>query len=212
VKEAIMTDISDFMQEFWKTSSDGAVGVSFFAMCRLLEILQGCFDNLEVCFDIISIFATAADLAEKKNLQKSANSNSRHYSAQSDFDDQIRAKFKILLDGYRKMFDQSFSKSRELGDMLKFLPGIVVQKHMSMQGMADLYRIKPDLLERLIKFTIEPLKPPPSHYILDDYLSGLLQDGDRSQLYYCDPLLQHIFICRHFLPLLDGSNAFDLLT
>ena len=40
------------------------------------------------------------------------------------------------------MFDQSFSKSKDLGDMLRFLPGVVVQKHMSMQGMADLYRIK----------------------------------------------------------------------
>ena len=56
---------------------------------------------------------------------------------------------------------------------------------MSMQGMADLYRIKPDLLERF-KFTIEPLKPSSSHYVLDDYLSSFLQDRDRSQLYYCD--------------------------
>ena len=115
-----------------------------------------------------------------------------------------------MFDGYRKMIDQSFSKSKDLGDMLRFLPGIVVQNDMSMQGMADLYRIKPDLLERLIKFTIEPLKPSPSHYILDDYLSHFLQDRDRSQLYYCDPLLQHISICRHFLSLLNGSNAFDL--
>ena len=61
----------------------------------------------------------------------------------------------------RKMFDHSlaFSKSKDLGDILCFLPGVVVQKHMSMQGMADLCRIKPDLLERLIKSTIEPLGP-----------------------------------------------------
>jgi hypothetical protein len=112
------------------------------------------------------------------------------------------------------MFDQSFSKSRDLGDMLKFLPGAVVQKHLSIQGMAGLYRIKPDLLKRLIKFTIEPLKPKPSPspYILDGYLSDFLQDRDRSQPYYCDPMLQHISICRHFLSLLDGlgSNALDL--
>ena len=49
VKEAIMTDINDLVEEFLKTSSD-AVGASFFAMRRLLEILQKCFDNLEVCF------------------------------------------------------------------------------------------------------------------------------------------------------------------
>jgi hypothetical protein len=55
VKEAIMTDINDLVQELWRTSCD--VGTSFFAMSRLLEILQSCFDK--VCFDIISISATA---------------------------------------------------------------------------------------------------------------------------------------------------------
>jgi hypothetical protein len=129
----------------------------------------------------------------------------------------IRAKFEIMFDGYQKIFDQSFSKSKDfgdLGDLLRFLPGVVVQKRMSMQGMVDLYRIKPDLLERLIKSTIEPLTPTHASryflYKLDGYLSGFLQDRDRSQLYYCDPMLQHISICRHFLSLLDGSNAFDL--
>ena len=111
------------------------------------------------------------------------------------------------------MFDQSLTKSKDLGDMLRFLPGVMVQKPMSMQGMAHLYRIKPDLLEWLIESTIEPLKLSPhsnSCYILDDYLSSFLQDRDRSQLYYCDPMLQHISICRHFLSLLDGSNVIDL--
>ena len=99
------------------------------------------------------------------------------------------------------MFDHSFSKSKDFGDMLRFLPGVVVQKHMSMQGMADLYRTKSDLLERLIKSTVEPLRPsyaPHPRYTLDGYLSGFLQDRDRSHLYYCDPILQHISICRHF--------------
>ena len=108
------------------------------------------------------------------------------------------------------MFDQLFSNSEDLDNMLRFLPGVVVQKHMRMQGMASLYRIKPDLLKRLINFTIEPLKPSPSQYILDDYLSGFLQDRHRSQLHYCDPMLQHISICRQILLLLDGSNAVDL--
>ena len=127
-----------------------------------------------------------------------ANSNS--------FDDQIRAKFEILVDRYQRMFDQSLSKSKDLGDMLGVLPGVVVQEYMSMQGMADLYRIKPDLFERLVKSTIEPLQSfPSSHYILDSYLSGFLKDRDRSQLYYCDPMLQHIHICRHFFSLLDGD-------
>jgi hypothetical protein len=94
--------------------------------------------------------------------------------------------------------------------MLRFLPGVVVQKRMGMQGMAYLYKIKSDLLKRLIHFTIDPLKPSPLQYKLDDYLSRFLKDRDRSQLYYCDPMLQHIFICRQILSLLDGSNAFDL--
>jgi hypothetical protein len=139
--------------------------------------------------------------------------NSGFYSAH---DDQIRAKFKILLDGYRKMLDQSLSKSKDLGDMLRFLPGVVVQRHLSMQGMADLYRIKADLLQRFIKSELLI----PSHdaissysplYILDEYASGFFQDRDRrSNLYYCDPTLQHISICRQFLSLLDGSNSFAL--
>ena len=89
---------------------------------------------------------------------------------------------------------------------------------MSTQGMADLYRIKPDLLERLIKSTVEPLRSfsirydPFSPYKLEGYLSRFLRDRVRSQLYYCDPMLHNIFICRHILSLLDGSNAFDLKT
>ena len=57
VKEAIMTDINDLVEEVM-TSNNGSVGASFFAMCRLLEILEECFRSLqlEVCFDIISIF------------------------------------------------------------------------------------------------------------------------------------------------------------
>ena len=49
-----MTDINDLVLEFWMTSGDGGVGGSTFAMRRLFEILHRCFDNLEVCFDIIS--------------------------------------------------------------------------------------------------------------------------------------------------------------
>ena len=54
VKEAIMTDINDLVQEFW-TSSDGAVWASFFAMRRLFEILDGCLSFWKVCFDIIFV-------------------------------------------------------------------------------------------------------------------------------------------------------------
>ena len=116
----------------------------------------------------------------------------------------------MLLDGYRKIYDQLLSNSKDLDNMLRFLSGVVVQKSMGMHGMAYLYRIESDQLKRLIKFffTIEPLKPSPPQYKLDDYLSGFLQDRDRSQLCYRDPMLQHIYICRHILSLMDGSNAF----
>ena len=129
-------------------------------------------------------------------------------------DDQIRVKFKILVDGYRKMFDQSLSKSKDLDDTLRFLPDIVVLGDISIQGMVDLYKIKPDLLKRLIESTVELLRPSPLptsfHYKLDGYLSEFLQNKDRARLYYRDPILQHISICRRFLSFLDGSNAFEL--
>ena len=96
--------------------------------------------------------------------------------------------------------------------MLRLLLGIVVQKHLNMQQMADLYRIEPDLLVRLIKYTTVPerIGHAPifyytARYKLDDYLSDFLQDRDRSRLYYCDPMLQHISICLQFLSLLDRS-------
>ena len=49
VKEAIMTDINDLVQEFWRTSStrDGTVEASFFEMRRLHELLEG-YSSLEV--------------------------------------------------------------------------------------------------------------------------------------------------------------------
>ena len=53
VKEVIIRDINDLMQEFWRTKSDGDIGASLFGMRRLFEILQGSFDTLKVCFDII---------------------------------------------------------------------------------------------------------------------------------------------------------------
>jgi hypothetical protein len=158
-----------------------------------------------MCVLIFPFFVTAVDLADK-NQQISKNP----YSYRDlSLDDRISLidEFRTLFDGYGKTIDQSFSKSKDLGDILRFLPGVVVQKHLSMQGMADLYGIKPDLLERLIKSTIEPLRSSRSYprYKLDRYLSGFLQDRDRSQLYYCDLELQHISICRQIL-----SNVFDL--
>ena len=108
------------------------------------------------------------------------------------------------------MFDQSLSNSKDLGDMLRLLPGVVVQNEMSKQLMIDLYGIRPNLLNGLIKSTI--LQTSGNTVILDNYLSGFLRDRDRSQLYYCDPMLQNVSICRHILSLLDGTNAPDFLS
>ena len=44
VKEAIMTDINDLLQEFWRTSNEGADGASLFEMRRLHEILEECLE------------------------------------------------------------------------------------------------------------------------------------------------------------------------
>ena len=206
VKKAIMADIKDLMQDLWRTTDDGAIRAAFLGMRRLLEILQSCIRLLDVCFDIVSFFATAAD----KNVQSGHWYNST-LSPDLQVDVRIQAKFKRLFYRYRKMFDHSLSKSKDLSDMLRLLPGVVVQKEMSKQGMVGLYRIKPDLLESLIESSIEPLRPRYfSGYSLDDYLCGFLQERDRCQLYYCDPMLQQISICRQFFSLLDGSKAFDL--
>ena len=111
----------------------------------------------------------AVDLADT-NLQLLAN-----WGSDPDF----KAKCKIIFVGCEKMFDQSFLKSKDFGDMLRFLLGVLVQNGMSMQGETDLY------------------------------LSGFLRDRDQFQLYHCDPMLQHISISRHFLSLLDRSHAFQ---
>ena len=122
--------------------------------------------------------------------------------------------YRKMFGHYRKIFDQSLLNSKDLGDMLRFLPGVVMQMGLSMQGIADLYRIKPDFLERLIK-PFELLRPSDidkffRDYKLADHLSDFLQDRDRSQHYYCDLKIQHTSICRQILSLLDRSNVFDL--
>ena len=119
----------------------------------------------------------------------------------------LKSDLEALLDEYRKMLDQSLSKSKDLGDILRLLPGVVVQNEINREAMVALYRIEPELLDRLVKSPIGLLKMKnfAKKYTSDEYLSNFLQDRDRSQLYYCDPIPQHISICRHFLSLLDLS-------
>ena len=151
-------------------------------------------------------FATDVDVADN-NLQISSWP---YHNLPLDDGISLRDKFSILFDGYQKMVDHSFSKSKDLGDMLRFLPGIVVQKDLSMQGMSDLYGIKPDFVKRLESIELLRRSPYSRVYKLNDYLSGFLQDRDRSQLYYCDLELQHISICRRILSLSYQSNVFGL--
>jgi hypothetical protein len=69
-----MTDINDLVQEFWGpgTLNDGAVGTSFFATLRLLEILQECFDILEVpvCFVISVLRLPSTKLKKSTEFDK----------------------------------------------------------------------------------------------------------------------------------------------
>ena len=58
VKEAIMTDISDLVQEFkfWRSDGTVTVGAFFFPMRHLFKVLEICVNTLKVRFDV---FATA---------------------------------------------------------------------------------------------------------------------------------------------------------
>jgi hypothetical protein len=200
VKEVIMTDVNDLVQEFWKISSGGTVTVSFSAMRHLLEIL-------EVRFDIVFLLRLLLTKHDQHLYRHPRQTDSTHSIAN----------FKALIDGYQKMLDQSlifaFSKPRGIRDLLRFLPGIVVQKSLTMQGMADLYGVNMDVLKPLIVSNIALLSSSDnylgSRYTLTDYVGGFLQDQSRSQLCYCDPILHHISICQHFLSLI-GSNPSHL--
>ena len=66
----------------------------------------------------------------------------------------------------------SLCKSSELGDFLMFLPGILVQRPLTMEGMAKLYRLEMDLLERLMKSSIHPLAVELDSYTLTPYCSS----------------------------------------
>ena len=123
-------------------------------------------------------------------------------------DEEFSDRFEIMFDGYRKMIDRSFSKS---SDILRFLPGVLVQKGLTMEGMAVLYKVEADFFERQIKIAFELTDDVDiSDYMLEGRLSDLLQDRDCSLLYYRDHELLHIFICRQLLSLLDRFRDFDL--
>ena len=108
VKEAIMIDINDLVQESWNTSSDGGVGAPFFEMRRLLRLLEILQNISHVCFVIISVFASRG--LTDKNLQK-ANLNffDESTSDKCRSSDHKFGYHLVLLDGYRKMLDHSVS-------------------------------------------------------------------------------------------------------
>ncbi|KAF8816521.1 hypothetical protein BYT27DRAFT_7182095 [Phlegmacium glaucopus] len=110
--------------------------------------------------------------------------------------------FSRVYHGYQMMLRQSFTESNDIGDLSRFLPGVLVQKALSMQGMADLYSVKVDLLHRLF----EPFaRVGLSDYMLLDHLSAFFMHSHHPY-----SSLHHVLICRQFLFLLDGSNVPDL--
>ena len=70
VKEAIMTNINDLVQEFWRTSTDRTDGESLFAMRRLFEILQKCLDKFQVCFIFLLLRLPSTWLIKSTDVEK----------------------------------------------------------------------------------------------------------------------------------------------
>ncbi|KAF8816522.1 hypothetical protein BYT27DRAFT_7154559 [Phlegmacium glaucopus] len=169
VRDAIMMDINELIQEFWKISNNGAIGVFFTAMLCLMWGLE-------------AIMSPATD-----------------------------DEFLEVYHACQKMVDQSFTESIDITDLLRLLPGVVVEKGLSTEGVANLYRVKTDLLDRLSKSAFEPyVLPIQSFPVLWKYLSPFFRDRGRSHLYHYDHILHHVLICCQLLSLLDGSNGFDL--
>ncbi|KAF8801464.1 hypothetical protein BYT27DRAFT_7147456 [Phlegmacium glaucopus] len=162
VRDAIMTNINELTQEFWKISNSGAVDVFFPAMFCLMRILK-------------------KDVKETKSDLGATD------------DEFLRAYHE-----YQKILDRSFTESRDIGDLLRFLPGVMVQKGLSMQGMADLYSVKMDLLHRLFEPFARVGLP---FYELQGCLSTHLMR------YHPHYRLHHVLTCCQFLSLFDGSNA-----
>ena len=68
------------------------------------------------------------------------------------------------------MFDQSLSKSKDLGDMLMLLPGVVVQKKITIQGMADFLKFDVLAMASPNTFSITSMTiyvMPPQIFFLD---------------------------------------------
>ena len=63
VREAIMTDVNDLVQEFWGTSNDGVDGAPLFAMLCLHDILQNALESVDVRF-VYFLFCGCVDSAE----------------------------------------------------------------------------------------------------------------------------------------------------
>jgi len=211
-----MTDINDLMQDFWKISSGGAVDVFFPAMRCLMWVLNVYQDRvadsrmpwsiaMENPDRLHAIPGTGSVLELDPDWILSETESDRESLEATENE------FLGLYQKIQKMLDRSLTKSSDISDLLRFLPGIVVQKGLTMQGMANLYRVKMDILDRLSKSTFEPFtKLGQSSYVLQDYLSDFLRDRDRSHHRYCDPMRHHVLICRQFLSLLDGSDVSDL--
>ncbi|KAF8816531.1 hypothetical protein BYT27DRAFT_7154580 [Phlegmacium glaucopus] len=140
VKDAIIMDINELAQEFWKISNHGAFGVFFSAMLCLMGILE----------KIVSLVTND--------------------------------EFLEVYHGYQKMLDRSFTESIDISGLLRLLPGVVVQKGLSIRGIANLYRVKMDILDRLSKPALEPFVLVTTRTILLSAveLPGCFLQGSRS--------------------------------
>ena len=136
----------------WCKSSGGPQATRMYLSLQCVVSMKFCIGVLIIWMCVFWI-CYCSWLTADKNLQMSVNTNPHRYAVYSslpaypdylpllDVGDQIRTNFKILFEGYRKMFDQSFSNSKDLGGILRFLPGVVVQKHMNMQGWVTYTRL-----------------------------------------------------------------------
>ncbi|KAF8162767.1 hypothetical protein B0H34DRAFT_692893 [Crassisporium funariophilum] len=115
---------------------------------------------------------------------------------------------------YRTILDEcyhaAFSASSDMDDLIKSLPGILVQRlEMPLQGIADVFAVDlhlaKDLLDRNRQF-IGIFKPAPGHFALNVLVSEYLRDASRCGMHYHDPLLHHIAICRRYLSVLFNCH------
>ncbi|KAF8150920.1 hypothetical protein B0H34DRAFT_156525 [Crassisporium funariophilum] len=120
---------------------------------------------------------------------------------------------------YRTILDEcyhaAFSASSGMDDLIKSLPGILVQRvGMPLQGIADVFAVDPhlakNLLDRNLQFISIRHEPAPDHFVLNQLVSEYLEDASRCGMHYHDPLPYNIAICRRYLSVLFNCHWSEL--